>query len=143
MLINNSYRDPEITKTINDTVGKPFTLRERILMGGIGSPKLPITATSMEIHNLLVVNNSIKTCNIEMRPNGIIIGFNVRLETYVLLIPYYKLTVYKGKAEEYSFYKDSYFIKIRATAKDKAIHAFVKKVIKYKSENAPDSIDGY
>ena len=47
-----------------------------------------------------------------MRPNGIIIGFRSLLESYGLIIPYWKLKIYKGKAEEYSLYCDKHFIKI-------------------------------
>ncbi len=141
MLINNSYKDPELIRRINNEVGPPFTLIERIKLGGIGSPKLYITTSSIEIHNLLILDNSTKTCNIELRPKGILVGFGVRLETYLLIIPFYKLNLHKGKAEEYSIYKDHYFIKFRATRKDKAIHAFVKKVVAYKTDNQPTNIE--
>jgi len=137
MLLNVSYNNPEVTRKINNEVGKPFTLRERIKMKGIGSSKLFITSTSIEIHNLLILDSYVNTCNIEMRPNGIIVGFRSLLESYALIIPYYKLRIYKGKAEEYSIYRDHYFIKIRAKANDKATHKFIKKVMDYKAENLP------
>ncbi|MEW7292357.1 hypothetical protein [Aquimarina sp. 2304DJ70-9] len=141
MLVNNSYKDPELIRRINNEVGPPFTLLERIKLGGIGSPKLHITTSSIEIHNLLILDSSIKTCNIELRPQGILVGFGVRLETYLLIIPFYKLNLYKGKAEEYSIHKDHYFIKFRASKSDKAIHAFIKKVLAYKADNQPTNIE--
>tara|TARA_R110002020_G_scaffold85914_6_gene211994 strand:+ start:164856 stop:165287 length:432 start_codon:yes stop_codon:yes gene_type:complete len=134
MLLNVSYNNPKIKTQINTEVGPPFTLRERIKMGGIGSSKLFITRTSVEINNLLILDSYINTCNIEMRPKGIIVGFRSLLESYALIIPYYKLSLYKGKAEEYSIYRDNYFIKIRARSKDSATHKFVKKVMSYKAE---------
>ncbi len=140
MLINNSYKDPELIHRINMEVGSAFTLIERIKLGGIGSPKLHITGSSLEIHNLLILDNSIKTCNIELRPKGILVGFQVRLETYLLIIPFYKLNLYKGKAEEYSIYKDHYFIKFRASKNDIAIHKYIKKILKFKAEHLPTSI---
>lgn len=141
MLLNVSHNDPEITRKINLEVGKPFTLRERIKLKGIGSPKLFITEASIQINNLLILDNRTNTCNIELRPNGILVGFGVKLETYVLVIPFYKLNLYKGKAEEYSIYRDNYFIKFRAKAKESAIHKFVKKLLDYKADNSPTSID--
>ena len=48
MLVNVSYNNPEITRKIDEKVGKPFTLKERWTMKGIGSPKLFITEASME-----------------------------------------------------------------------------------------------
>ena len=92
MLYNVSYNDKKITRKIDEELGKPFTLKERFQLGGIGSPKLHITEASMEIQNLLILDNNLNTCNIEMRPKGIILRFRSLLETYGLIIPYYKLT---------------------------------------------------
>ncbi|MGB5942345.1 MAG: hypothetical protein WBG71_05640 [Leeuwenhoekiella sp.] len=139
MLLNVSYNNPEVKRKINNEVGPPFTLRERIKLGGIGSSKLFITQASVQINNLLILDSYVDTCNIEMRPNGILVGFRSLLESYALVIPYYKLSLYKGQAEEYSIYRDNYFIKIRAKAKDTATHKFIKKVMNYKAENQPDS----
>lgn len=108
-------------------------------MGGIGSGKLMITQTSIDIHNLLVLDQNINQCNIELRPKGIIIHFRSLLETYGLIIPYYKLKLYKGKAQEYSIYKDQYSIKVLANTKN--IHSFFKKLNEQKTKNAPPSVD--
>ncbi len=141
MLFNVSYNDPEIKRTIDSEVGKPFTLAERFKMGGIGSPKLIITTTSIDIHNLLVLDNNQNVCNVEMRPKGIIVRFRSLLETFALIIPYYKLNLYKGRAEEYSIYRDAYFIKVKADKKN--IHKYFKKLLDYKTEQQPDSIDRF
>lgn len=139
MLLNISYNRPAISEKINNEVGKPFTLFERVKLKGSGSPKLQITSTSIDIHNLLILDNNANICNVEMRNKGIIVMFRSLLETYALVIPYYKLNLYKGKAEEYSIYKDHYFIKVKA---DKpGIHKFFKKIIDYKNDNAPTQID--
>ena len=97
MLLNVSYNNKQISRKIDAEVGKPFSLKERIKLGGIGSSKLIITETSVQIHNLLILDNNRNQCNIEMRPNGILVGFRSLLESYVLVIPYYKLSLYKGK----------------------------------------------
>ncbi|WP_299246768.1 hypothetical protein [uncultured Aquimarina sp.] len=141
MLVNNTYRDPELKKILDEQVGKPFSIRERIKLGGIGSPKLNITEASIEINNLLILDNNLNSCNIELRPKGILIGFGVRLETYLLVIPFYKLTIYKGKAEEYSIYKDNYFIKFYAKSTDTSIHKYIKKIIRYKADNGPTNVE--
>lgn len=137
MLLNVSYNNPEVKKKIDEAVGKPFTLRDRIKMGGIGSPKLHITSTSVEINNLLILDNNLNTCNIEMRPQGIILGFRSLLESYALIIPYYKLSIYKGQAEEYGIYRDKYFVKIRARKQDTSAHKFIKKVMDHKADTLP------
>ena len=138
MLLNVSYNNSEITRKVDSEVGKPFKLKERWAMGGIGSPKLFITETSIEIRNLLILDNSIDCCNIEMRPKGIIVRFRSLLETFALVIPFYKLSIYKGDFAIYSIYRDNHFIKVKSDTK--AIQKFFRKILDYKVENAPTSI---
>lgn len=138
MILNVSYTNKEFTKKIDSELGKPFSLKERIKMGGIGSPKLMITETSVHIHNLLILDNNRNVCNIELRPNGILVGFRSLLESYALVIPYYKLSLYKGKADEYSIYRDDYFIKIEAKPKDRSVHRFMNRILELKN-NIPSS----
>ena len=141
MLVNFTHNDPKIALKINEAVGPPYSLIERFKMAGIGSPKMRIIKSSIEIHNLLVLDQSTNTCNIELRPKGIIIGFQKRLETYALIIPYYKLSVYKGDINAYTFFKDHYLIKILATEKDKKIHMFVTKILAEKEKNRPTQLE--
>ncbi|MGB5227801.1 MAG: hypothetical protein WBN55_06020, partial [Eudoraea sp.] len=105
MLVNVSYNNRDLTSKIDNEVGKPFKLKERWAMNGIGSPKLFITETSIEIGNLLLLDNNLNSCNVEMRPKGIIVRFRSLLETYALVIPYYKLTIYKGDLAIYSIFR--------------------------------------
>ncbi|WP_350293604.1 hypothetical protein [uncultured Croceitalea sp.] len=139
MLLNVSYNDKKISHKIDAEVGKPFTLKERFNMGGIGSPKLFITETSIEIQNLLILDNNRNSCNVEMRPKGIIVRFRSLLETYALVIPYYKLNIYKGDLAIYSIYRDHYFIKVASDTK--AIQKYFRKLLDYKADNAPTSIE--
>nr|WP_299385794.1 hypothetical protein [Allomuricauda sp.] len=138
MLLNVSYNDPQVRQKVDMEVGIPFTLKERWALGGIGSPKLFITDACVEIQNLLILDNNLNSCNIEMRPKGIIVRFRSLLETYGLIIPYYKLTLYKGDLAVYSIHRDHYFIKVRSDTK--AIQKFFKKILDYKADNAPTSI---
>lgn len=139
MLVNVSYNNKEITRKVDTAVGKPFTLKERWNMSGIGSPKLFITETSIEIRNLLILDNNTDSCNIEMRPKGIIVRFRSLLETFALVIPYYKLTVYKGDFAIYAIYRDNYFIKVKSDTK--AIQKYFRKMLDFKANNAPTSIE--
>lgn len=139
MLFNISYNDKDVVRKIDEELGKPFTLKERFKMNGIGSPKLFITQTSTEIHNLLILDNNTSVCNVELRPKGIIVGFRSRLDSYALIIPFYKLTIYKGEASVYSIYRDHYFVKVKSDTK--AVQKFFKKILDYKADNAPTSIE--
>lgn len=139
MLLNISYNNPKTKEKINAEIGATFTLLERFKLNGTGSPKLHITATSIDIHNLLVLDNNANVCNIEMRPQGIIVMFRSLLETYALVIPYYKLKLYKGRAEEYSIYKDHQFIKVKAGSPH--IHKYMMKIVDYKTGIAPTQVE--
>ncbi len=122
-------------------VGKPFTIRERFKMDGIGSPRLVIAEASIQINNLLLLDNNRNYCNIEMRPKGIIIGFRSLLESYALVIPYYKLVIYKGDTQIYSLHIDTYFIKVETRQNGKAIHKFMTKLLAAKVETLPTRLE--
>jgi hypothetical protein len=139
MLHNVSYNNPKVDRAIKEEVGAHLSLRERWKIKGSGSPKLFITACSIHIYNLLVLDNNANSCNIEIREKGIVIRFRSLLETYALPIPFYKLTIYKGRAQEYSIYKDNYFVKIRADKN--GIHKFMEKVQQCKADQGFEFID--
>jgi len=133
MLKNISYNDSKVFDEINNYVGKPYTIFQRLRIGGIGSSNLIINKADSKISNLLNLDNNINKCNIEIRPKGIIIRFRSLLETYGLIVPFYKLKLFKGKANEYSIYNDNYFIKIEVNKKNE--HDFFKKITKMKVSN--------
>ncbi|MCM4164323.1 MULTISPECIES: hypothetical protein [unclassified Arenibacter] len=139
MLLNVSYNNKEITKKLDEAVGRPFTLRERMALDGIGSPKLYIVDSSIEIQNLLILDNNINTCTIELRPKGIIIRFRALLETFGLVVPYYKFTLYKTDFGLYTIYRDQYFIKIKSDTK--AVQKFFTKLLGHRADNAPTNIE--
>ncbi|WP_298347822.1 hypothetical protein [uncultured Dokdonia sp.] len=141
MLLNVSYNNPDVKRKINQEVGEPYGLRERIKQGGIGIGHLVITESSIQIQNFLALDKYRNKCNIELRPQGIIVGFRALLDSYALVIPYWKLNLYKGRAEEYSIYRDNYFIKIEAKAKDKKVHNFMKRILDQKASQAPTNIE--
>ncbi|MDX1327795.1 MAG: hypothetical protein R3299_08800 [Arenibacter sp.] len=139
MLLNVSYNNKEVFRKIDKEVGKPFTIKERFALNGIGSPKLFIVDSSSQIKNLLLLDNNTNTCNIELRPQGIIIRFRSLLETFGLIIPYYKLSLYKTDLGLYTIYRDEYYIQIKADTK--AIQKFFTKMLGYRADNSPTSIE--
>jgi len=138
MLLNISYNDPKQKKRIDEAVGKTFSLKERWKLSGIGSEKLIITSSSIDIHNLLMLDKNINSCNVELRPKGIIVRFRSLLETYGLIIPYFKLKLYKGKSHEYSIYLDQYFVKVLANSD--GVHKFFRKVKEQKVLNVSPNL---
>ncbi len=132
MLKNLSYNCKKTKDLLIDSVGKPLTLFERLKIGGNGSDKLIITDASNDIIELLKLDNNINQCNIEIRSNGIILRFRALLETYGLVIPFYKMVIYKGEKKIYSIYIDNQYIKFLGDKK--SIHSFIKKISRLKSE---------
>ena len=132
MIYNISHNTPEIFAKINKVVGKPFGFIEALKTGGTGSPKLFVTSASSEIEGLLSQDSYTNSCNIELRPNGIIVRFKSKLETFALPIPYYKLTLYKGTADGYSIYRDQHFLKVKGAKP--SIIKFISRVLKAKAE---------
>mgnify|MGYP000217939299 CR=1 FL=1 len=136
MLLNVSQDLAKKNELISTEVGKPFTLEERKKLEGTILKDIAVTAASIDLYNLMVLHEAQIFCSFEMRPKGVIINFRAKDDMFSLVIPFYKLKIYKGKAEEYSFYKDHYFIKIRAGAEEPEVHKFVKKLKNYQTDTA-------
>ncbi|PQB06020.1 hypothetical protein [Aureitalea marina] len=141
MLFNVSYNNPAVRKQIDSEIGKPYTLAERLRLKGIGSPRLVISEASIQIHNLLILDNNRNYANIELRPGGILVGFRSLLESYALVIPFHKLTVYKTDANVYTIHRDNYFVRIELRNRDKSIHRFMQKLTQLKTEAMGDRIE--
>lgn len=136
MLYNLTYNDAKITQSVQDLVGKPFGLIDNIKLNGIGSPRLDVEKASEEITKLLNYDNNRNFCNIELRPKGIIIRFRSLLETFGLVIPYYKLVVFKP-GNSMTFYTDHHFITVSTPPRNKGILVFMEKITSQKATNSP------
>tara|TARA_B100001057_G_scaffold116305_1_gene114819 strand:+ start:308 stop:727 length:420 start_codon:yes stop_codon:yes gene_type:complete len=135
MLINISYHDKLIEKKINSIIGPPYSLTDRIKKNGIGSPRLTINKSSDNINNLLVLDKNINYCNIELRPKGIIVRFRSLLETYGLIVPFYKLNIHKEKSYQYSIFYESSFVKL--DVRKDIEYSFFKKMMNEKASSDP------
>ena len=136
MLKNLSYKDPQIEKQINSLVGKELSLMKKLKLKGTGSRKLYIKKCDNEIYDLLRNDYDLNVCNIEIRPKGIIIYIRSNLETYGLIIPYYKLVIFKVGDEEYTINADTNFLKI--IVKNRSDHGFMKKINSQKANYLSD-----
>lgn len=138
MLFNVSYNDVKIKNKIDSLIGKSYSPIQRLKKGGIGSGKLTITKADKEIENLLILDKNINYCNIEKRKNGIIIMFRSLLETYALVIPYYKLIIFKVTSDEYTFNIDHKFLKVKV--KNNSDHNFIRSITNDKVKNSSSYI---
>lgn len=132
MLVNTSYNDKKINQEIDTLVGAPFSFFERIKMGGVGSPQMRIRTASKEILSLLNKNTNRDIANIELRPKGIIVRFHSRLENYALVIPYFKLTLFKGEKDSSAVFCDQH--KITFEIYNKEVSNFIKRLLSEKAK---------
>jgi len=134
LLYNVTYHKASIEKEINGLVGKPFSAMERIKMNGIGSGRLVIKEASEEI--LELINKSVDTAytNIELRPHGVIVGIKSIHETYLWVIPYYLLTMYKNDGH-ISVYDSKLKMNLSYDKEGKSIMKFLSKVMGQKALN--------
>jgi hypothetical protein len=140
MLFNISHNDKKTKKIINDLVGNPFGILENFKLKGIGSPRLNIIKTSQDIALILNKTNVLKFANIELRPKGIIIGFQSQLEVFALVIPFYKLVIFKP-GNSITFHIDQHFISIDTSKNTKNIMAFMTKIDVQKAKQSYEFIN--
>jgi len=135
LLYNVTYHEAKIEREINELVGKPFSTMERIKMNGIGSGRLVIKEASEEI--LELINKSVDTAytNIELRPKGVIVGIKSIHETYLWVIPYYLLTMYKNDGH-ISVYDSKLKMNLSYDKDGKSIMKFLSKVMGQKALNS-------
>ena len=132
MIYNISYRDREIIKEINITIGKPFGVIERFRMKGIGSPRFILDSASEEVTKRLPSDESMVKVSIELRRKGIIVHFKKFTEHYTWIIPYHKLTLYQS--DKFSIYGDGTFMKFSQSRMKKPHRKFIKKLIDLKAD---------
>lgn len=132
MIKNISYNDKKVRDEINSMVGDTYTWFDRIKMGGDGSPKFKVILASENIQGLLQKTNSGSFCNIELRPKGIIVGFSSIYETYVWVIPYYQLNIFK-KVDYFSIYGGQEFLRIKNTPYNTINQTFIERMMEIRS----------
>lgn len=139
MVYNISYRDREIIREINNTLGKPFGVIERFKMRGIGSPRFILDSASEEVAKRLPSDESMVKVSIELRPKGVIVHFKKFTEHYTWIIPYYKLTIYNS--DTFSIYGDTTFMKFAQSTMKKPHRKFIKKLINLKADFSKNYIN--
>ncbi|HMM10474.1 MAG TPA: hypothetical protein PKE03_00070 [Bacteroidales bacterium] len=129
-----SHNDKKLTNQINLLVGKPFSLRQRWLMNGIGSGGRQVIDGDARLLGCLPGDGSIRKCNIELRPAGIVVGFHKGLETYAWVVPYYMLTIY-GQQDMLSLYAGPHRLQLAWPMNIRSNQRFLDKLMKLRAES--------
>ncbi|MGL1885698.1 MAG: hypothetical protein OCD76_04210 [Reichenbachiella sp.] len=129
MLIPQAKLTKEKVRKLNALVGNPYSLWTRPTMKGIGSQRLLIKKANQEVWDLFTNDNHQKFTNIELRPKGIILWFRVKLDTYLLIIPYHKLTIYK-QGNHLRLFVDHWKIILTPTQNNSFDNTFMDKMMR-------------
>lgn len=136
MLLNTTYKNEENELIIEDLVGKPFSLRKKLMMGGVGSGRMVIEEVSPKLELTLLNGQDLNYANIELRPKGILIRITRRLDNFTWIIPYYQLHIYK--TEGLSIHGQGQFLHFRENQMLHNNKPFFKKLSNLKLDYMKD-----
>ncbi len=137
MIINITYPDKKTSREISSQIGPSFSFIDRIKMKGIGCAKLQIKEASTEVFQLISANRDTAYCNIELRQQGILVGFNSVMRIYAWCIPYHFLNIYYNSGL-LSIYGPKHNIKVSAPFNGAIDKKFLKKVLALKAATQSD-----
>ena len=96
LVLDTTYYNKEHQKSLDNFVGKPYSLFEALKRGGVGSKRMIIETVSPNLNLVLNTISDINYANIEMRKKGILIHITKGHQNYTWAIPFYHLVVYKS-----------------------------------------------
>ena len=95
MIINTTHHNSEHKKIIDDLIGSPYSLVQKLKLGGVGSKRMMIDDVSPNMRSMMNLVSDINYANIELRPKGILLMINQGLKNFTWIIPFYQLVIYK------------------------------------------------
>lgn len=95
MVLNTTHTNKDNDKLIDDIVGRPFSLVQKLKMNGIGSKRMIIDEVSPNMKSMMNLVSDLNYGSIELRPNGILLRITQGLKNFTWVIPYYQLVLYK------------------------------------------------
>ncbi len=137
MILNITYPDKKIKREIAKIVGPSFSFLERFKMKGIGCAKLQIREASPEIQHLISANHDTAYCNLELRKNGLVVGFNSTGRIYAWCIAYHHLNIYCNGGK-LSIYGNKHSLKATPPFNGSLDKKFIGKILKIKAEMRSD-----
>lgn len=126
MVFNTTYKDDKISNRISEITGKPYNFIQSIKMGGTGSHRMIIDSASHHFEPCLNKVADTQYCNLEIRPNGVLLHINKGLANYTWPIPYYQLVIYKSKT--LSIHANGMFVKIKLDKNFQRNHKFFNRL---------------
>ena len=134
MLVRYSYTNKKVKQQIDEAVGKSYSLLQRLKMNGNGSQRFSVISVNDEIIRILSSKStSDPYINIELRPNGIIVHFRVRLDNWALVLPYHTLSIF-SQDNQLNLYSGEWKLQLGPYRKAPLRRDFIQKVLQLKAE---------
>ncbi len=127
MILETTLQEKETIKTVNDYLGKPYTIWQRLTMGGIGSKRMMIEKASTHFDSYLAMTEDLNYANIELRPKGILVHFNKRLRQFAWLALYRDLQI--DDQLDLTLEAKGCFLQFEGNLYLDMNHAFIKRLI--------------
>ena len=138
MLLAYSYDSKEKDRVIEGQVGRSFGWRARFKLGGTGSQKFVIRSANQEITSLFDHQSGEIFTNIELRTKGIALWLRSRVDVYLVLIPYYQLSVFRNGGM-INVYGGQWRLQLKPAHNQMLNTKFLNKLLKLKSEYVEES----
>ncbi len=137
MILNTTNNNKEHKQIIEDLVGAPFSLVQKLKMNGVGSKRMIIDEVSPNMQSMMNKVSDINYANMELRPKGVLIMINQGLKNFTWIIPYYQLVIYKTNGSsihaqgKYVHFRDSKTFRENKKFFDKLLDEKVKYDMQY------------
>ena len=95
MIIDTTHHNKDHKKTLENFVGKPYSLWDSLKRGGVGSKRMIVKQLSPNLSYIINIISDLNYANIELRKKGILIRINKGLKNFTWAIPFYQLVFYK------------------------------------------------
>lgn len=109
MIFARNTKSKETDRKIEALIGKQYSFRERLKLKGTGSMRMKVIKTSPGLSKTQD-KNDINYTSIELRPKGMIAYFRTKINNYIWVIPYYKLSVFQS--ETFNIHADGEYIRL-------------------------------
>ena len=131
MLIDSTYLTREVKELLNEMVGPPITLMERLSKGAIGSQRMIVDEYSEVFKPIFDKAPGLIYTNLELRPKGVLFHFNIKYTRYSWIIPFHKLVFISGDSITIHSGEDKLYIRRDNSATNQK---FLRKLLDKKAE---------
>tara|TARA_B100000767_G_scaffold61653_1_gene57442 strand:- start:227 stop:631 length:405 start_codon:yes stop_codon:yes gene_type:complete len=132
MIYNRTYFDNDQAKEIDGILGNSFSFFQIIKLRGIGSSRFIIDSVSQDLTQAINKVSDVNYCNIELRPNGILVNITQQINLFSWVIPYYKLVVFNSST--FSIHANGSYVKILKDKNYSNNKNFINKMFKLRQK---------